>query len=145
MWFVRAIGVGCSYFVVGASSTQIEHRVGAAYRQQYFESIMAQRIAYFDEKDHSTGTLTSRALGDPKSFQELLGVQGSMAYMGIFNLIGGVGTFTPTHPSPPPFLRRRRSLWLFALIVALELNQSDHQFLTNTQLLPSPTRGSSPC
>jgi ATP-binding cassette subfamily B (MDR/TAP) protein 1 len=90
MWFVLAIGTGFCYFMLGASSTQVEHRVGAIYRQQYFESILSQRIGYFDQDEHSTGTLTSRALGDPKSFQELLGVQGSMAYIGFFNLLGGI-------------------------------------------------------
>lgn len=90
MWFVLAICVGVSYFVLGFSATQVEHRVGAIYRQEYFESILGQRIAYFDEEDHSTGTLTSRALGDPKKFQELLGIQGAMAYIGVFNLLGGV-------------------------------------------------------
>jgi ATP-binding cassette, subfamily B (MDR/TAP), member 1 len=90
MWFMLAIGTGVSYFMLGASSSQVETRVGAVYRQEYFESVMAQRIAYFDQEDHSLGTLTSRALGDPRAFQELLGIQGSMAYLGLFNLLGGV-------------------------------------------------------
>jgi ATP-binding cassette, subfamily B (MDR/TAP), member 1 len=90
MWLILAIAVGISYFVLGFSTTQVEHRVGATYRQEYFESILGQKIAYFDEEDHATGTLTSQALGDPKKFQELLGVQGAQAYIGVFNLLGGV-------------------------------------------------------
>jgi ATP-binding cassette, subfamily B (MDR/TAP), member 1 len=90
MLFVLAIAVGVSYFVLGFSMAQVEHRVGATYRQEYFESILGQRIAYFDEEDHANGTLTSQALGDPKKFQELLGVQGAQAYIGVFNLLGGV-------------------------------------------------------
>jgi len=90
MWFILGISVGVCYFTLQFSATQVEHRVGAIYRQEYFESILGQRIAYFDEEDHATGTLTSQALGDPKKFQEILGVQGVQAYIGVFNLLGGV-------------------------------------------------------
>lgn len=90
MWLVLGLIVGGSYFVLGFSSTQVEHRVGATYRQEYFESLLGQRIAYFDEEGHAAGTLTSQALGDPKKFQELLGVQGAQVYIGIFNLLGGI-------------------------------------------------------
>lgn len=88
MWFVLAIGVGIAYFALGYSSIYLQHYICAVYRQQYFRAIMYQRIPYYDEEPNSTGSLTARVAGDPKQLEELLGINMTMVYTSVFNLIG---------------------------------------------------------
>lgn len=88
MWVVLAAAVGLSYFALGFVSTHLAHYIAATYRQQYFESILFQKTAYFDNEDHSVGTLTSRVAGDPKQLEEMLGMNMAMVYTSVFTLIG---------------------------------------------------------
>ncbi|KAK3341763.1 P-loop containing nucleoside triphosphate hydrolase protein [Lasiosphaeria hispida] len=90
MWTVLAVGVGVSYFLTGLGSTILESRVAAAYRQEYFESILFQKTAYFDDEGNSTGQLTARLSGDPHALQELLGINLMMCLVGVFSLIGAL-------------------------------------------------------
>ena len=48
--------------------------VACNYRQQYFESILAKPIEFFDDEDNSSGTLTARVANDPTQLQQLLGI-----------------------------------------------------------------------
>ena len=91
MWLVLGISAGAAYAVLAFSAAQVEQRVGAAYKQEYFRSLVGQKMAYFDEEGHGAGTLTVRVLGDPKNLQVILGVQGTQAWVGAFSLIGGLG------------------------------------------------------
>ncbi|KAL8377843.1 hypothetical protein RB595_008498 [Gaeumannomyces hyphopodioides] len=88
MWFVLALGVGIAYFTLGYSSIYLQHYICAVYRQQYFRAILYQRIPYYDEEPNSTGSLTARVAGDPKQLEELLGINMTMVYTSVFNLIG---------------------------------------------------------
>ncbi|RYP20552.1 hypothetical protein DL767_009420 [Monosporascus sp. MG133] len=90
MWFVLAITIGVSYFGLGFVSTHLAHYISSKYRQQYFEGILYQKTSFFDEEENSTGTLTARVGGDPKQLEELLGLNMSMVYISIFNLIGSI-------------------------------------------------------
>jgi len=74
MWAVLAAGVGLSYFTTTVVSTNVEHFISAAYRQEYFSSILTQKTSYFDKDENSTGQLTARLSGDPQSLKELLGI-----------------------------------------------------------------------
>jgi ABC-type multidrug transport system fused ATPase/permease subunit len=62
----------------------------AVYRQQYFSAMLYQKIDFFDDEEHSTGSLTARVAGDPKQLEELLGMNMAMVYTSIFQLIGGL-------------------------------------------------------
>lgn len=66
MWFILAICVGFGYFMMGFVATTLQFFICAAYRQQYFTALIRQRIAFFDAKDNSVGSLTARVQGDPK-------------------------------------------------------------------------------
>lgn len=90
MWTVLAIGVGCSYFGTFISSTRMSGVVRAKYQQQYFDSILFQKTSYFDDEDHSHGTLTSRLTDDPKQLEELMGANMSMVYIALFNITGSI-------------------------------------------------------
>lgn len=90
MWFVLAICLGFSYAVLGFTASRLAHHVSAAYRQEYFESILYQKTDFFDNEDNSVGTLTARVAGDPTNLEELLGMNMAMIYISVFNLIGGI-------------------------------------------------------
>lgn len=60
MWVILAIGIGVSYCVTALAATNVEHRISATYRQQYFESLLFQKTSYFDQDDNAIGQLTAR-------------------------------------------------------------------------------------
>ena len=90
IWMGLAVGVGVCYFVVIIVSTNVEHFIASVYRREYFESILLQRISYFDQEDNSTGQLTARLSSDPTSLKELLGINTCMVLVGIFSLVGAI-------------------------------------------------------
>ncbi|KAJ4297091.1 hypothetical protein N0V88_004008 [Collariella sp. IMI 366227] len=90
MWAVLAVAVGLSYFTTGLISTSLEAYISAAYRQEYFESILFQPTSYFDRDDNATGQLTARLSGDPQSLKELLGLNMMMMMIGVFSLVGAL-------------------------------------------------------
>ena len=90
MWTVLAICVGISYFGAFNSATRMSGIVRAKYQQEYFDSIMFQKASYFDEEDHSHGTLTSRLTDDPKQLEELMGGNMALVYVAIFSITGSV-------------------------------------------------------
>ncbi|CAH0049412.1 unnamed protein product [Clonostachys solani] len=90
MWTVLAIGVGIVYFGGFLSSTSMATVVRAKYQKQYFETILFQKASFFDEEDHSHGTMTSRTKDDPQQLEELMGVNMTMVYIAIFSIIGSI-------------------------------------------------------
>lgn len=88
MWTVLAIGVGFAYFGCLRASTNMSALVRAKYQKQYFQTILLQKASFFDHPEHSHGTMTSRAVDDPKRLEELMGINMCMVYIGIFNIIG---------------------------------------------------------
>ena len=90
MWAILAGGVGASYFLTMAVSTNIEHYISATYRQEYFENILFQKTSYFDKEDNAVGQLTARLAGDPQALKELLGINLMMMIIGGFSLIGAL-------------------------------------------------------
>ncbi|CAK7232541.1 hypothetical protein SBRCBS47491_008306 [Sporothrix bragantina] len=90
MFFVMAIGTGLAYFLLGFVATHVEHFICAVYREQYFVSIVQQRISFFDEEQNASGTLTNHVGGDPKQLRQLLGGNMSMAATSVFTIIGAL-------------------------------------------------------
>lgn len=88
MFFVLGLCIGFAYFCLGFSSNTVAVHVSCTYRQQYFESILAKPIEFFDGEDNSSGTLTARVANDPTQLQQLLGVNMAMVLQAIFSLIG---------------------------------------------------------
>uniref|UniRef100_L7JDC7 Lipid A export ATP-binding/permease protein msbA n=2 Tax=Pyricularia oryzae TaxID=318829 RepID=L7JDC7_PYRO1 len=79
MWLVLAVANGFGYFFLAYSAMQ-----------QYFQSLLYQKIGFFDEEPNSTGSLTARVAGDPKQLEELLGVNMAMVYTAVFGLLGAL-------------------------------------------------------
>ncbi|ERT02792.1 hypothetical protein HMPREF1624_01094 [Sporothrix schenckii ATCC 58251] len=90
MFFVLAIGTGVAYFGLGFVATFVEHFICAIYREQYFVSIVQQRIAFFDNEKNASGTLTNHVGGDPKQLRQLLGGNMSMAATSVFTIVGSL-------------------------------------------------------
>lgn len=90
MWLILAIAVGCAYTLTFFFATHTANIVRAKYQYQYFVSILYQKPAFFDEDDHSQGTMTSRASGDPQKLEELMGANMASVYIGIFTLLGSI-------------------------------------------------------
>ncbi|KAI1461761.1 P-loop containing nucleoside triphosphate hydrolase protein [Annulohypoxylon moriforme] len=88
MWVFLAIATGLAYFVVGFVASNLAFYISNVYRQQYFEGIIYQKTAFFDDEQNSTGSLTARVGGDPKQLEELLGINMAMVYNSFFVLIG---------------------------------------------------------
>jgi ATP-binding cassette subfamily B (MDR/TAP) protein 1 len=88
MLFVLALGAALSYATVGYFSSKVSFQVSTTYRKSYFGSVLTKPIHWFDEEDHSFGTLTGQLGNDPQQLQELLGVNIAFPLIAIFNLVG---------------------------------------------------------
>ena len=90
MFTVLAIATGITYFGCYFFSNRLAAAVRAKYQAQYFDAILYQKTSFFDDEDHSHGTMTSRAAGDPQHLEELMGANMASVYIAIFTLLGGV-------------------------------------------------------
>ncbi|KAF4449385.1 hypothetical protein F53441_7364 [Fusarium austroafricanum] len=90
MWTVLAISSGISYCATFLLSTLTASTIRAKYQKQYFLSILYQQISFFDDDDHSQGTMTARSSGDPRQLEELLGSNMASVYVALFTLAGTV-------------------------------------------------------
>ena len=86
MFFVLAICAGICYIFIGFCTNHIAVYVSTTYRQQYFESILNKPATWFDDEDHSSGTLTGRLSTDPQQLQEILGPNMALPLVAIFNV-----------------------------------------------------------
>ncbi|TLD11456.1 hypothetical protein PspLS_11922 [Pyricularia sp. CBS 133598] len=90
LWFVLALSNGLAYFALAYSSIHLQHFMSAILKQQYFHSLLYQKISFFDQDTNSTGFLTAKVASDPKQIEELLGVNMAMIYASIFGLLGAL-------------------------------------------------------
>lgn len=90
MFTVLAISSGISYCGTFLLSTRTASTIRAKYQKQYFLSILHQEISFFDDDDHSQGTMTARSSGDPRQLEELLGSNMASVYVALWTLIGTI-------------------------------------------------------
>ena len=90
MWTVFAASAGIAYLVTFLCYGYITAFIRAKYQAQYFESLIHQRAAYFDEDGHSHGTLVTRVRDDPQKLEEMMGMNLAQVFIAIFNIIGGL-------------------------------------------------------
>jgi ATP-binding cassette subfamily B (MDR/TAP) protein 1 len=90
MFGVEAAAVGVAYFLVGYALHFVEVIVTSTYGQEYLNNIMRQRIPFFDDQDHSAGSLTSRLSGDTMQLRQLMTTEMSMALIAVVNLVGSL-------------------------------------------------------
>lgn len=90
MWTVFAASAGIAYLVTFLCSSYVASFIRAKYQSQYFESLIHQRVAYFDEDGNSHGTLVARARDDPQKLEEMMGMNLAQVCIAVFNIIGGL-------------------------------------------------------
>jgi ATP-binding cassette subfamily B (MDR/TAP) protein 1 len=90
MWALLAIAVGFSYFGTFFFSTRMSSFIRSKYQQIYFEAILYQKTSFFDDDEHSHGTMTSRAAGDPQQLEELMGANMASVYIAVFSVSGAI-------------------------------------------------------
>lgn len=66
----------------------MQQNIASTYRKQYFESIIAKPIPFFDSEENSTGTLAARVSNDPTQLQQLLGINMGMVCIAFASLVG---------------------------------------------------------
>ncbi|CAK7228778.1 hypothetical protein SEUCBS140593_007026 [Sporothrix eucalyptigena] len=90
MWTVFAASAGIAYFMTFVSSGRVASFIRAKYQTHYFEQLVFQRAAYFDDDGHSHGTLVSRVRDDPLKLEEMMGTNLAQVCIAVGNIIGGV-------------------------------------------------------
>ncbi|PYI03929.1 P-loop containing nucleoside triphosphate hydrolase protein [Aspergillus sclerotiicarbonarius CBS 121057] len=90
MWTVFAASSGIAYFITFLCSSHVASFIRAKYQVQYFQSLIFQPAAYFDEDSHSHGTLVARVRDDPRKLEEMMGINIAQVCIAIFNIIGGL-------------------------------------------------------
>ncbi|KAI6354680.1 hypothetical protein MCOR25_008503 [Pyricularia grisea] len=88
MFVVLAAGVGISHLFLGWSTTRLGFGLTRFYRKEYFKNMISRPASFFDEEDHTVGSLTARLATDPTQLQQLLGVNMAFVLVSIFNVIG---------------------------------------------------------
>jgi ABC-type multidrug transport system fused ATPase/permease subunit len=88
MFGVLAAGTGVAYFVLGIATHLISIIVTRHYRQEYLISMIYRRIPFFDDIDHSPGSLTQRLSSDCTQLQQLMSTEMSFVLIAIVNLVG---------------------------------------------------------
>lgn len=71
------------------ADVKLQH-ISSTYRQEYFGSITRQPIGFFDDSEHSVGTLVSRVSSDPTQLNEMMGINMALAMIAVFSIIGCV-------------------------------------------------------
>lgn len=90
MWTVLAISAGIGYFGTFLFATRTASVIRAKYQKQYFLSILYQQPSFFDDDDHSQGTMTARSSSDPHQLEELMGSNMASVYIALWSLLGSI-------------------------------------------------------
>ncbi|KAF2034262.1 P-loop containing nucleoside triphosphate hydrolase protein [Setomelanomma holmii] len=90
MFGVVAAGVGAAYFIIGIAGHLISVAVKSYYRQEYLSNMIQKRISFFDDTNHSPGSLTSKLSTDCEQLQQLIGTEMSFAFIAVVNLVGSI-------------------------------------------------------
>ncbi|KAH7385568.1 P-loop containing nucleoside triphosphate hydrolase protein [Phaeosphaeria sp. MPI-PUGE-AT-0046c] len=90
MFGVLAAGTGFFYLILGFASHLISIAVTRYYRQEYLVNMLKKRISFFDDIEHSPGSLTSALSSDCTQLQQLMSTEMSFALIAVVNLVGSV-------------------------------------------------------
>ncbi|RMZ70090.1 leptomycin B resistance pmd1 [Pyrenophora seminiperda CCB06] len=88
MFGVLAGSTFVSYFFVGVTCQLIAIAVTLKYRQEYLDNLIRKRIAFFDDQEHSPGSLTASLSSDTTQIQQLMATEMSLAFIAVVNLVG---------------------------------------------------------
>ncbi|TQV89939.1 lipid A export ATP-binding/permease protein msbA [Cordyceps javanica] len=90
MWTVFAASAAVAYFLTFVSSGRVAAFIRAKYQVEYFESLIRQRTAYYDEDEHAQGTLVARVRDDPSKVEEMMGINLAQVCIAFGNILAGI-------------------------------------------------------
>ncbi|KAM3458663.1 hypothetical protein MY3296_000421 [Beauveria thailandica] len=90
MWIVFAASASVAYFLTFVSSSRVAALIRAKYQLEYFESLVGQRAAYYDQDDHAQGTLVARVRDDPSKIEEMMGINLAQVCIAFGNIMVGL-------------------------------------------------------
>ncbi|EXJ73507.1 uncharacterized protein A1O5_03268 [Cladophialophora psammophila CBS 110553] len=88
MFFILALGMAVSYFLLGFFSNHLSVLVSSVYRREHFQNLLRNPVSYFDTEGNSSGSLMARLATDFKLLSELLGLNGAFPLISFFNMTG---------------------------------------------------------
>ncbi|KAF7562078.1 hypothetical protein G7046_g2070 [Stylonectria norvegica] len=88
MWLALAGGVGIAYFLQCWMSLRLQYLVGATTKKQYLGDMLHQKLSFFDDDNHASGTLIGQIAGDPKHVEEVFGLNLASATSSVFTILG---------------------------------------------------------
>ncbi|GAB1210219.1 hypothetical protein APSETT445_009010 [Aspergillus pseudonomiae] len=87
MFFVVALVILLVYGILGWVTTIMAHCVVYTYRLEMFRSYIRQDMTFYDQPQHTTGSLVSELAAKPTSLQELLGFNVAVIVIALVNII----------------------------------------------------------
>ncbi|KAH8422518.1 ABC transporter ATP-binding protein [Aspergillus melleus] len=90
MFFILALAIGVFYFFLGFASHMCSMKVCATYRMEYFQNTLQKPMSFYDLDENASGSLMGRLTTDPKQLQEIIGMNGALPVVSIFNILGCV-------------------------------------------------------
>lgn len=87
MFFVLALGNLLAYSLIGYFSNILAQHTIKSYRLEIFNTILRQKIAFFDQTGNTTGALVTHLSQEPQSLQELLSFNVAVILIVIINLV----------------------------------------------------------
>jgi ABC transporter fused permease/ATP-binding protein len=93
LFTVQAVAVALRYYLFATASERVVMRL----REQLFSSLLAQEVAFFDER--KTGELTSRLASDTTVLQLTVSANLSMSLHSVAQVVGGLALLLYTSPA----------------------------------------------
>ncbi|KAE8155110.1 ATP-binding cassette multidrug transport protein [Aspergillus avenaceus] len=87
MFFVIALVILLVYMILGWVTNVIAQNVVYIYRLEMFRSYLRQDMEFYDQPEHTTGSLVSHLATKPTSLQELLGFNIGIMIVAVVNII----------------------------------------------------------
>ena len=87
MFFVVALGNLVAYAIAGWLANTIAQHITRFYRAELFRNTLRQDMIFFDQPEHSTGSLASRLSVEPTNLQELISMNLALMLVNIVNLV----------------------------------------------------------
>ncbi|KDN65087.1 putative ABC transporter [Colletotrichum sublineola] len=87
MFFVLALGVFVSYFIMGFTTNVIAQGLNHKLRKQCLNNFLRKDLQFFDRKENNTGALTSKLDSNPQSILELMGFNIGLIAISTLNVV----------------------------------------------------------
>ena len=87
MFFVVACGNLVAYGIAGWFANVMAQHIVRFYRAELFRNTLRQDMVFFDQPEHSTGSLVSRLSVEPNNLQELISMNLALMLVNLVSLV----------------------------------------------------------